>query len=341
MPKFTEAKFTDSKNKFQRGLVYLFAILASAGIAPFVVIRYQNGQLANAAVDLAIVLVALGSASYTYWRGQATQLISNITAALYSAGAVAVAHLNEPIFVFWLFPALLANFFLLKPGIALLANALAIMAIVPIAASLPSSTHRFAMVSSLLICGSMAYTFALLTARQQESLQRYATQDALTQLGNRRAMDEEMRLSLDDYARNQIPATLIVIDLDFFKTVNDKYGHSVGDGVLIDLAKLLHRRVRKTDRVFRFGGEEFVVLARNATQEEAAVIAEQLRAQIELELRDPETLTASFGLAQLANNENVEDWFNRADKAVYQAKQLGRNCVVAAEHPHPVDNESV
>lgn len=331
--------FTDSKNKFQRGLVYLFAILASAGIAPFVVIRYVNGEVLNALVDLAIVVAALGSAAYTYWRGLATRLVSNVTAVLYSAGAIAVAHLNEPIFVFWLFPALLANFFLLQPNAALLANIVAIFAILPITARLDTPTQMFAMISSLLICGSMAYTFALLTARQQESLQRYATQDALTQLGNRRAMDEEMRLSLDDHARNQTPATLIIIDLDFFKMVNDKYGHSVGDEVLVDLARLLSRRVRKTDRVFRFGGEEFVVLARNSTQEEAAVIAEQLRVQIELELRDPEgTLTASFGLAQLATNEKVEDWFNRADKAVYQAKQLGRNCVVAAEHP--ADNKS-
>ncbi len=332
VPRFTDLKFTDAKNRFQRGLVYLFAILASVGIAPFVVIRYLNGQVLNAAIDLAIVSIALGSASYTYWRGRATQLVSNVTAALYSAGAVAVAHLNEPIFVFWLFPALLANFFLLKPNIALLANVLAILAIVPIAARLESTTHMFAMISSLLICGSMAYSFALLTARQQEILQSVAIQDALTQLGNRRAMNEEMRLSIHDHARNQIPATLILLDLDFFKMVNDKFGHSVGDGVLIQLAGLLSRRVRKTDRVFRFGGEEFVVLARNTNLEDAVVIAEQLRAQIELELRDPEgALTASFGLAQLATDEKLEDWFNRADKAIYQAKQLGRNCVVVAD----------
>lgn len=319
-----------SKNKFQRGLVYLFALLASLGIAPFVIIRYLNGQLLNALVDLGIVIVALGSAAYTWRRGEATQTVSNVTAILYSAGAVAVAHLNEPIFTFWLFPALLANFFLLKPNFGLVANGLAILAISPIVARLETPTQMFAMLSSLLICGSMAYTFALLTTRQQESLQSVATQDALTLLGNRRAMNDEMRMSIDDFARNQTPATLILLDLDFFKMVNDKFGHSVGDGVLIHLAELLTRRVRKTDRVFRFGGEEFVVLARNTTLEDAAVIAEQLRAQIALELRDPDgRLTASFGLAQLQEGEPLEDWFNRADKAVYQAKQLGRNCVVA------------
>ena len=195
-----------------------------------------------------------------------------------------------------------------------------------------NTTEAFAMMASLLMCGSMAYVFALLTHRQQLLLQGYAAQDALTQLGNRRAMDEEMRLSIADFARNQIPATLILLDLDFFKMVNDKFGHHIGDDVLVELSELLTKRVRQTDRIFRFGGEEFVVLARNTTLVDSLVIAEQLRAQIELELEDPDgALTASFGCAQLHPDENLEDWFVRADKAVYQAKQRGRNCVVAAD----------
>lgn len=323
---------TDSKNKYQRGMVYLFAILASVGVAPFCAIRYLNGETIKALVDMAIVLVAVGSALYTYRRGQATRFISNITSILYSAGAVTVAHLNEPLFVFWLFPTLLANFFLLSAKAALLTNLLSIAAIIPIAGQLKSPTETFAMMMSLMMCGAMAYVFALLAHKQQLLLQGYATQDALTQLGNRRAMDVDMRLSIQDYARNQTPATLIVLDLDFFKMVNDKFGHAIGDVVLVDLAALLTRRVRMTDRVFRFGGEEFVVLARNTTLSDAVKIAEQLRGQIEIEINDPEgSLTASFGCAQLYPDENLEDWFVRADKAVYQAKQQGRNCVVAAD----------
>ncbi|HSC66426.1 MAG TPA: GGDEF domain-containing protein, partial [Cellvibrio sp.] len=180
--------FTNEKNKFQRGLVYLFATLAALGIAPFCAIRFMHGETINALVDLAIVLVALGSALYTYKRGQATQLISNTTALLYSAGAVAVIHLNDPIFVFWLFPALLANFFLLGPKTALVVNLLAIAAIAPVTLRLNDFTQAFAMLSSLLMCGSMAYVFALLTQRQQVLLRSYAAQDPLTGLGNRRAM---------------------------------------------------------------------------------------------------------------------------------------------------------
>ena len=322
----------DSKNKFQCGMIYLFAILASGGIVPFCVARYLNGEFINALVDLAIVIVSVSSALYTWRRGYATQLASNITALLYSAGAVTVAYLNEPIFVFWLFPPLVANFFLLHTKAALITNVLMIAAVIPIAAQLKAPTESFAMMLSLLMCSSMAYVFALLTHRQQSLLQNIATQDPLTQLGNRRAMDEEMRLSMADFERSQAPATLIVLDLDFFKMVNDKFGHNTGDVVLVELATLLTKRVRKTDRIFRFGGEEFVVIARNTKLADALVIAEQLRVQVEIELSDPDgALTASFGCAQLHADETMEDWFVRADKAVYQAKQQGRNCVVAAE----------
>lgn len=323
----------DSKNKFQRGMVYLFAILASIGIAPFIVIRYVNREPINALVDLAIVLTALGSALVTYRRGQATPGVSIVTAALYSAGAVAVAYLNNPILVFWLFPAILANFFLLSANAALAANLLSIAAIVPIALRLDKDTDSFAMLSALLICGSMAYTFARLTEQQRALLQGYATQDALTQLGNRRAMNAELELCIQDYERAQIPATLILLDFDFFKAVNDKHGHTAGDKVLVELADLLVRRVRKTDRLFRFGGEEFVVIARNTLLADGLLIAAELRGQIAAHIYTPagQPMTASFGCAQLYHNESAEDWFIRADKAVYQAKQNGRNCVVAAD----------
>ncbi len=321
-----------TKNKFQRGMIYFFAALATVGITPFCVLRYLNGQLVNALVDLAIIAVSLGNALYIWRLGKATQTVSYITALLYSAGAVVVAYLNDPIFVFWLFPPLLANFFLLNAKPAMTVNVLMIAAVLPLTIMRPTTTESFAMIASLLMCSSMAYVFARLTHQQQLMLEGVATQDPLTHLSNRRALDEEVRSSMEDFARNQTPVTLIMLDLDFFKMVNDKFGHGVGDTVLVNLATLLTRRTRKTDRAFRFGGEEFMVLARNTRLADAVVVAEQLRMRIEAELKDPDgALTASFGCAELRNDESMEEWFARVDKAVYQAKQNGRNCVVAAD----------
>jgi len=178
----------------------------------------------------------------------------------------------------------------------------------------------------------MAFVFSLLTNKQHQLLQNFANQDPLTKLENRRAMIAEMTRCAADFERSQMPSILIVVDLDFFKSINDKFGHGEGDEVLKNVAGLLRNRVRKTDRVFRFGGEEFVVLARNTGKEGGAVIAEQLRQQIESKVKIPDSaVTASFGCAELHEGETTQDWFNRADLAVYQAKQTGRNRVVISE----------
>lgn len=323
--------FDDSTKKFQLGLVYLFAILAVIGIGPFVYLRYAQGEVVHALLDLAIVSMAVSSAIYSRWRGEATPAILNFAAGFYTLGAIIVVHLNSPIFVFWIFPTVLANFFLLRPKSAVILNIIAIVLVVPVAWRLGKTLDSFAMMSSLFFGSTMAYLFARLTEQQRLRLEIFASQDPLTMLGNRRLMDEEMRLCAEDFTRYHIPATLIVFDLDKFKAINDKFGHNIGDQLLVNIGNLLLARLRKTDRAFRFGGEEFVLLARNTNLEEAAKIAEQIRVQITAEIVGPEgSISASFGCASIQTEETCEQWFIRADRAMYQAKEQGRNCVVFA-----------
>lgn len=324
--------FDDSTQKFQLGLVYLFAVLAILGIAPFVYLRFAEGEIVHSLVDLAIVTIAVSIAVYSYWRGQATPLAMNIAAGFYTLGAIIVVHLNSPIFVLWIFPTVLSNFFLLRPRSAVIVNLIAILLVAPIALHLGKTLDSFAMLSSLLIGSTMAYLFARLTEQQRKRLEIFASQDPLTSLGNRRVMDEELRLCTEDFTRYKTPATLIVFDLDNFKAINDKFGHSIGDKLLISIGNLLLSRLRKTDRAFRFGGEEFVLLARNTNLDEAANIAEQIRLQITQDISGPEgSISASFGCATIAAQETREQWFIRADRAMYKAKAQGRNCVVLAE----------
>ena len=318
--------------KFQLGMVKLFAILGTLGIAPFAVMRYWQGEYIHAALDLGVVIVAWGNALVAHRQHRASQFNLGIAASLYTAGGVAVAYLNSPIFVFWMFPAMFANVFLLRALNALVANMLAVIALIPLAFSLDNKVDAVAMLSSLILSSCLAYVFGKQTERQRRMLEKSASQDPLTELGNRRALNQVMKDCLNDFQRNQIPATLIVFDLDYFKLINDRFGHSVGDDLLQKVAQLLNLRIRKTDRAFRFGGEEFVVLARNTPLEEARLFAEQLRLNISLELNAPNgEMTASFGCAQIKPDETLDGWFNRADKAVYQAKDNGRNCVVCAD----------
>jgi len=324
--------FDDASKKFQLGLVYVFGVLAAVGIGPFVILRYLQGEKLHALLDFAIVCAAISIAVYSRKRGKVTTFSLNFAAIFYTTGAVAVVHMNSPIFVFWMFPTILANFFLLRPKSAIVVNLVAIILILPIAWGLGRTLDSFAMISSLFIGSTMAYLFAYLTEQQRQKLEIFASQDPLTLLGNRRVMDEELRTSENDFIRYQIPATLIVFDLDNFKAINDKFGHSVGDQILVKIGNLLTARLRKTDRGYRFGGEEFVLLARNTNLEEAAVIAEQIRAQVASEIIGPEgNISASFGCAEIRSDESREQWFIRADRAMYEAKAQGRNCVVLAQ----------
>ena len=322
----------ESQQRFQFNLVNFFALLATLGIAPFVVMRYMHGQLPHALVDLAIVIVALGNAFIARHCGRVSPLNLSITAALYTLGAVAVAYLNNPLFVFWVFPALLANVFLLSARLALAVNLLAVAGLLRLALSLPDPVDGMAMIASLIFATCLAFIFAQQNERQRRQLEESATLDPLTRLANRRLLNHSVAECIHDFEREATPATLIIFDLDYFKQINDEFGHSVGDELLQRLGEILTLRIRKTDRAFRFGGEEFVVLARNTKLADARRLAEQLRVNISLELNAPEgEMTASFGCAQLHPGDTPDSWFNRADKAVYQAKDQGRNCVVCAE----------
>ncbi|RYZ92968.1 MAG: GGDEF domain-containing protein, partial [Moraxellaceae bacterium] len=155
--------FDDSTKKFRLGLVYLFAVLATIGIAPFIFMRYARGEVVHALLDLAIVSTAVAIALYSRWRGEATPLALYFAAGFYTLGAIAVVYMNSPIFVFWIFPTVLANFFLLRPKSAVIVNLAAILLVVPIALRLGQKLDSFAMLSSLFIGSTMAYLFARLT----------------------------------------------------------------------------------------------------------------------------------------------------------------------------------
>ena len=165
-----------------------------------------------------------------------------------------------------------------------------------------------------------------------ETISRLARTDELTGLHNRRSFVEIFALSLSAARRHGYPLSLVIIDLDHFKAVNDTFGHGVGDLVLKEFAGLLLEKVRDEDIVVRWGGEEFIILLSHTACEAAAALAERIRSSFEQNpnCAAPLTITASFGVAQLRDGEKEEDLIRRADDALYRAKNLGRNRVVTA-----------
>lgn len=163
---------------------------------------------------------------------------------------------------------------------------------------------------------------------ENKKLQKCATTDSLTQLPNRFKIDEILELEDKNFQRYHDSFSVILMDIDFFKKVNDVYGHNVGDTVLIEFAKILEQYTRSSDTVGRWGGEEFLAICPKTDLEGAVKLAELLRSTIEQHIFEKTTKqTASFGVAQYAKGDTLENLFARADKALYEAKENGRNQV--------------
>ncbi len=153
-------------------------------------------------------------------------------------------------------------------------------------------------------------------------------EDPLTGLANRRALKENMVRSISFSRRWQQPLSIIMADIDHFKTVNDRYGHLTGDQVLVRFSQLLKSSSRVEDVVARFGGEEFILLIQNTGLDEATQLAERLRIDTEeATMPIPTNITSSFGVTRMLDEDTPESLMARADRALYEAKTSGRNAV--------------
>ena len=168
-----------------------------------------------------------------------------------------------------------------------------------------------------------------------DELYALAATDGLTGTWNRRQFEKTAFLEIEKAKRYNTPISLIIFDIDHFKEINDHHGHNVGDRVLIELSRLVQNNIRATDILARWGGEEFIVLVPNTSANLAMNLAEKLRACIEAhDFQDIDTVTISFGVSEFSYGDILDDWINRADKALYLAKSSGRNtvCLVEAEN---------
>jgi len=165
--------------------------------------------------------------------------------------------------------------------------------------------------------------------KKLKSAHHRATHDPLTNLPNRLAYDERLTTEMANWKRYQTPLSLVIWDIDFFKKINDTFGHKAGDKTLILIAKQLSQYCRETDFVSRFGGEEFTMLLSNTTAQSALESANNIRKIIEKTAFNYNgkkiSITISCGITQLTAMDTVDSCFNRADKALYSAKENGRN----------------
>lgn len=214
-------------------------------------------------------------------------------------------------------------------------STLVLIEMLPASASTYSTLELAALAEVSLLVGALGYR----SLQQRKAFllaDRLAHRDPLTDLYNRRAFIELARPIWSTAQRNQRPLTMIMLDIDYFKRINDQFGHEMGDQVLIQTANLLARVCRAGDLLCRWGGEEFLLLVPETDLRQGLAFAERIRYSLE-EIDLPSNaestfLTASLGVAERGNKSTLEDLIKAADMQLYKAKHSGRNRSICEGH---------
>ncbi len=319
------------RTDYQLALVSSFGAFAALCIAPFAFYRYFIGDLWLAALDATLVLAAVILVGFA-WRTGRTTIPGILLALSNTAGAAASALMLGTPGLFWMYAVQMTNFFLASRVVATGLNLLVLAVLVADGRAFESTPAMFSFIASSLLVSMLSFVLSSRTELQRKRLQELATRDVLTGVSNRRGMEDELQIAVAALARNGQRSGIVLFDIDSFKSVNDRFGHEAGDDVLLAVAEKARANTRSVDRVFRMGGDEFVLLLQAVSDSTPDVVADHLRRDIEASVRSPGgPVTVSVGTALLSPRESWQEWLARADQALYRAKRRGRNRSVSAE----------
>ncbi len=236
---------------------------------------------------------------------------------------------NYSLYLF--FPLLVALPVLLKTRWAVFLGVLSGLLVAPMVLTHYDPITGIAIGVSMGLTWLVSAWLVFAMTEQSRRLRGMAITDPLTGAFNRRYLEIQAEKCVQNRDRYRRPASLLLLDIDHFKHINDKFGHTVGDAALQRLVELVQARIRKMDILCRFGGEEFVLLLSETKAKNALHVAEVLRRAVERAKILPEgSMTISVGVCDVTQVQDTEHWFELADTALYQAKHNGRNRVELA-----------
>lgn len=317
------------RQDFRLGILALFSLCAAFALLPMALARSYQNELLTAVISLVLVTSSFAATAYA-WRRNDSRLAARLIALVYTVGCLLAIHASGPSALPWLYPLLVANALLLAPLPSLLL-AVGAVVVVQFLSVMPTEdpTQWMAQLLSLLLVALLSAVFTRHSRHQRRLLRALALQDALTGAGNRLALDRELAIAQASFRRDGRKMALAIFDLDHFKQVNDRLGHEAGDRVLRDLVTLLQSGLRGSDRLFRFGGEEFVLLAPDTDESGLDRLLDHALERVRKGLRAAGApVTVSAGGAMLRQRESAEEWLARADAALYRAKRAGRDRAV-------------
>ena len=314
----------------QLAIITFAGLLGLVSIGPFAFYRWTQGDHAMVIVDSALAAVT-ALALYVSWVHHRATLAGHLLGIIYALGASLAAVMVPISGLYWFYCIILFNFFIMPPLRSTMVTLCSLALLCGYGLANPGSVfndlqHLIAFAGTSLICSLFAYLFAWRTTQQRRRLQQLANMDPLTGVGNRRTLTREMDIALANFKRHGTPCGLLLLDIDHFKGINDSYGHAEGDRVLVELARLIWKTSRRTDRLFRLGGEEFVLLLPNVDVIGLVTAGNNIVRTVAAELRSHgEQVTMSIGGALLEPEDDSISWMHRADVCLYQAKDAGRN----------------
>jgi len=314
--------------EFRRRSTLGVAVSALVLLTPFAINNLVQGRYLLGAGSIVIIIV-LGTSAASTAGGRHLPLLTELGLIPLLLVFLLFSLRSQGIIgALWCYPAVISFYFILPERTAKLANGLLVAAVVPMAWAVLPGPVAVRVAATLGAVSLFAAIFIRIITRQQQELHAQATTDPLTGLPNRNTLTATLQLAIEQRRRTGTPMTLLTIDLDHFKEINDTLGHEAGDILLTNLGELFKRRIRLADRAFRLGGEEFLVLLYNTDAEGGRRAAEDLRAAIgAIQVLPGRRITASVGAATLHDDEDADSWMRRSDDAMYLAKAAGRDRV--------------
>jgi diguanylate cyclase len=321
----------DIKNRSPQSKMLLILALGTAiGISPFAIFRALQSEWYVAILDLLVVIGMSTIFIYVY----KTDKIKNASLVLILVALIANVvsfYLKGISQIYWIYPAMLSAYYIMSPNRGMIVNFVMLSLYLPKLFQMLEVVNIATIIITILITNMIAYVFASGLKKQEVTLKKLASEDYLTSTGNRRSLNVELSILHKSLQNHDRTAAIVLLDLDHFKKVNDTHGHLKGDEVLVRLSELLKCYYKTNESVFRYGGEEFLVICPGKPIDEIVKMADEFRNIVKNNIIiDGVEQTISLGVAEYVKEENIDDWIHRVDLALYQAKNKGRDRVVQA-----------
>lgn len=325
------------RNKSNPFASYIARVVLPVGIAalvlltPFAINNFLQGRIE---VGLAILLVQalLLVDVLALRRGKPPPLHYGLLVVPMIVAMLAAVARQGILGALWGYPVVLICYFALSRRLAFLFSLGTLAALTFAIARWIELALAARMFATLLLTIAMINIVLNVIGELQDALVQQAITDPLTSAFNRRHMNQSIELVVEQGRRHPPNNAMLMIDIDHFKQINDRFGHDAGDRVLCRMVQTMRGRMRKVDLLFRIGGEEFILLLLETDVTDAATVADEMRRRVEAAALMPgQAVTISIGLCAQRAGQTADEWIKLADTALYQAKQRGRNRVEIAE----------